>query len=98
MARDPYPTSAQLEALVLQMYRAGISYSEALREFKKQFVLTVLRDLDWNKTKAARALRMHRNTLARTLSELHLDIHALRKAKRCPVRGVDPPRQKKLAS
>jgi Fis family transcriptional regulator, factor for inversion stimulation protein len=98
MAKDPYPTSAQLEALVLQMYRAGISYSEALREFKKQFVLTVLRDLDWNETKAARALRMHRNTLARTLSELDLDIHALRKAKRCPVRGVDPPRQKKLAS
>jgi hypothetical protein len=35
-------------------------------------------------------LRMHRNTFARTLSELHLDIRALRKAKRCPVRGVDP--------
>ena len=33
-----------------------------------------------------------------TLSELDLDIRALRKTKRCPVRGVDPPRQKKLAS
>jgi transcriptional regulator with GAF, ATPase, and Fis domain len=62
MAKDPYPTSAQLDALVLHMYKAGISYSEALREFKKQFVLTVLRELDWNETKAARALRMHRNT------------------------------------
>jgi len=98
MVKDLYPTGAQLDVLVLHMYRAGISYSEALREFKKQFVLTVLRDLDWNETKAARALRMHRNTLARTLSELDLDIRALRKTKRCPVRGVDPPRQKKLAS
>jgi len=98
MAKDPYPTSAQLDALVLHMYRAGISYSEAVREFKKQFVLTVLRDLDCNETKAARVLRMHRNTLARTLSELDLDIRALRKTKRRPERGVDPPRQKKLAS
>jgi len=72
--------------------------SFTVREFKKQFVLTVLRDLDCNETKAARVLRMHRNTLARTLSELDLDIRALRKTKRRPVRGVDPPRQKKLAS
>jgi Fis family transcriptional regulator, factor for inversion stimulation protein len=98
MAKDPYPTSAQLDALVVRMYRAGISYSEAIREFKKQFVLTVLRDLDWNETKAARSLRMHRNTLARTLRELDLDIRALRKTKCRPVRAVDPPGQKKLAS
>ena len=98
MAKDPYPTSVQLDALVLRMYRAGISYSEALREFKKQFVLTVLCDLNWNETQAARALRMHRNTLARTLRGLGLDIRALRKPKRRPVRGVDPPGQKKLGS
>jgi Fis family transcriptional regulator, factor for inversion stimulation protein len=73
-------------------------YSEALRVFKKQFILTVLRDLDWNETKAARALGMHRNTLARTLSQLDLDIRALRETKRRPLCGVDPPRQKKLAS
>jgi Fis family transcriptional regulator, factor for inversion stimulation protein len=80
------------------MYRAGISYLEALREFKKQFILAVLRDLNWNETKAARALRMHRNTLARTLPQLDLDIRALRKTKRHPLCGVNPPRQKKLAS
>ena len=84
MAKDPYPTRAELDALVLHMYKAGISYFEALREFKKQFVLTVLRDLDWNETKAARALRMHRNTLARTLSQLDLEIRSLRKTKRVP--------------
>jgi Fis family transcriptional regulator len=98
MAKDPYPTSAQLDALVFHMYRAGISYLEALREFKKQFILTVPRDLNWNETKAARALRMHRNTLARTLPQLNLDIRALRKTKRRPLCGVDPPRKRKLAS
>jgi hypothetical protein len=43
-------------------------------------------------------LGMHRNTLARTLSQLDLDIRALRETKRRPLCGVDPPRQKKLAS
>ena len=32
----------QLEALVQQMYKSGILYSEAVREFKKRFLLTVL--------------------------------------------------------
>ena len=30
----------QLEALVLQMYRSNILYSEGVREFKKRFILT----------------------------------------------------------
>jgi DNA-binding NtrC family response regulator len=97
MAKDPYPTSAQLDDLALQMYRAGKAYAEAVREFKRQFVLTVLRDLNWNQSKAAQALRMHRNTLARTLRELDLDTRALREASRRPVGGVDPRKQKKLA-
>ena len=33
----------QLEKLVLQMYSSGIRYSEAVREFQRIFVLTVLR-------------------------------------------------------
>src|SRR5439155_11366887 len=32
----------------------GILYYEALEEFKKQFILVVLRDVNWNKSKAAR--------------------------------------------
>ena len=97
---------AHLESQLLELPPIGFHpachllcrFLHPVREFKKQFVLTVLRDLDCNETKAARVLRMHRNTLARTLSELDLDIRALRKTKRRPVRGVDPPRQKKLAS
>jgi len=93
-----YPTSAQLDAVVLQIYRAGVVYSDAVREFKKKFILTALRDVNWNETKAAPMLRIHRNTLARTLRELDLDFRALRKAGRRPVRGIDFRRQKKIAS
>ncbi len=34
----------QLEALVLQMYKSNILYSEGVREFKKRFILTVLQE------------------------------------------------------
>ena len=35
------------------MYRSGITYSEAVREFKKRFILTVLQDSKGNQCKAA---------------------------------------------
>ena len=98
MAQTSYPTSAQLDAVVLQIYQAGIPYSEAVREFKKQFILTALRDANWNVTKAAPVLRMHRNSLLRTLRELELDVRALRKAERRSLRSIDLRKQKKLAS
>jgi Fis family transcriptional regulator, factor for inversion stimulation protein len=68
----------QLEKLVLQMYRSGILYSEALREFQKTFIM------NWNQVKAARKLGMHRNTLRRTLDQLDVDIKALRVLRRRP--------------
>jgi Fis family transcriptional regulator, factor for inversion stimulation protein len=68
------------------MYRAGITHSEAVREFKKQFVLTALREANWNESKAASVLQMHRNTLLRTVRELELDVRALRKAEPSRVR------------
>ena len=60
----------QLEALVTQMYKSGILYSEAVREFKKRFILAVLQENQGNQCKAARQLGMHRNTLSRTINEL----------------------------
>ncbi len=68
----------QLEALIVQMYRSGITYSEAVCEFKKKFILTVLQDSNGNQCKAARQLGMHRNTLSRTIAELKLDAKGLR--------------------
>jgi Fis family transcriptional regulator, factor for inversion stimulation protein len=68
----------QLETLVAQMYESGILYSEAMREFKKRFIMNVIRQNCGNQCKAARELGMHRNTLSRTLVELKLDIRELR--------------------
>src|SRR5438034_4309608 len=71
--KHTYATKSQLETLVRRMHRTGIQYYEALEEFKKQFILVVLRDVNWNKSKAARVLGMHRSTLVRSLRELHID-------------------------
>ena len=78
----------QLEALILQMYRSNILYSEGVREFKKRFILTVLQENKGNQCRAARELGMHRNTLSRTIAELELDIKGLRRGARRPPRSA----------
>ena len=77
----------QLEALVAQMHSSGILYSEAVREFKKRFLMNVLRQNNGNQCRAARELGMHRNTLSRTLTELKLDVRQFRDSGRRPVRS-----------
>ena len=78
----------QLEALIFQMYKSNILYSEAVREFKKRFILTVLQENKGNQCRAARELGMHRNTLSRTISELKIDMRQLRDGVRRPPRSV----------
>ena len=85
----------RLEAFTLEMYRNGILYSEAVREFKKQFLLNVLAENQGNQCKAARQLGMHRNTLSRTIAELKLDIRAIRYGRR-PPRSMRPAPQPQL--
>ena len=80
----------QLEALIQQMYNSGILYSEAVREFKKRFILTVLQESNGNQCKAARKLGMHRNTLSRTIAELKVDMRALRDGVKRPPRSARP--------
>ena len=74
----------QLEALVMQMYKSGILYNEAVPEFKKRFIITVLEENNGNVCKAARQLGMHRNTMSRTIAELKIDVRALREGVRRP--------------
>ena len=89
----------QLEALIVQMYRSSITYSEAVCEFKKKFILTVLQDCNGNQCKAARLLGMHRNTLSRTIADLKLDAKGLRDGtRRRPPRSVHPPPTDKKAA
>ena len=80
----------QLEALILQMYKSNILYSEAVREFKKRFILTVLEENRGNLCKAARELGMHRNTLSRTMQELKIDVRSLRDGAKRPPRSARP--------
>ena len=74
----------KLEKLVLHMYQSGLRYSEAVREFQKVFILTVLREQKANQFRAAQRLGMHRNTLRRIIQKLELDIELLRSARRRP--------------
>jgi len=81
----------QLETVVLQMYETGVRCSEAVREFQKAFILTVLKDQRGNQCKAAEKLGMHRNTLRRTIRDLDIDIGATQApGKRRPLRSEFP--------
>jgi Fis family transcriptional regulator len=79
-----------LDTLVLSMYSAGVSYADAVRDFKKRYILEVLAHHRGNQCKAAEELNMHRNTLSRTLTELGLDSAQIRQGMRRPVRSVRP--------
>ena len=79
----------QLEALIQQMRQLGISYESATREFKKQYLLSVLASLRGNQSRAARHLNMHRNTLSRILAELEINPREVRTATRRPPRSVE---------
>ena len=81
-----------LDSLVLQMHGAGLSYNDAVREFKKRFILEVLARHRGNQCKAAEELGMHRNTLSRTLAELDMDSTQIKKGLRRPPRPVRPGR------
>jgi Fis family transcriptional regulator, factor for inversion stimulation protein len=72
------------------MYRSNILYSEAVREFKKRFIATVLEENKGNQCRAARQLGMHRNTLSRTIGELKIDVREFRDGGKRPPRGTRP--------
>ncbi|MGH9546282.1 MAG: helix-turn-helix domain-containing protein [Terriglobales bacterium] len=88
----------QLASVVLQMHKAGVSCSEAVREFQKAFILTVLKDQRGNQCRAAEKLGIHRNTLRRTIRALQIDIGPTRgTGKRQPPRS-DLPISRRRAS
>jgi Fis family transcriptional regulator len=62
----------QLEVLVTEMIDKGILFNEARREFEKRFIARVLQRHKGNLSKAAKDLRMHRNTLGKKVSEYEL--------------------------
>ncbi len=62
----------QLEALVIEMVDKGIRFSEAKREFEKRFITRVLLQHRGNLSRAAKDLRIHRNTLGKKIEEYKL--------------------------
>ena len=76
-----------MDILVAQMHADGVSYEEAVREFKRRFLLQVLATHRGNQCKSAAELGMHRNTLSRTLAELELDRAQIRSGLKRPSRS-----------
>jgi DNA-binding NtrC family response regulator len=74
----------ELDNLITQMHAGGITYDEAVREFKRRFILEVLSSHRGNQCKAAKELGVHRNTLSRILAELKIDPGQVRTAQRRP--------------
>ncbi|MGE3376098.1 MAG: helix-turn-helix domain-containing protein [Vicinamibacteria bacterium] len=62
----------QLEVLITEMIDRGILFNEARREFEKRFIARVLQRHKGNLSRAAKDLRMHRNTLGKKVSEYEL--------------------------
>lgn len=77
----------EIDILVGQMHADGVSYDEAVREFKRRYLLQVLANHRGNQCKSAEELGMHRNTLSRTLAELALDRAEIRNGMKRPSRS-----------
>ncbi len=77
----------EMDLLVGQMHADGVSYEEAVREFKRRYLLQVLVSHRGNQCKAAEELGMHRNTLSRTLTELEMDSAQIRNGLKRPARS-----------
>jgi len=88
----------ELDSLVIQMHSAGISYADAVRQFKRRYILEVLANNKGNQCKAARQLEMHRNTLSRTITELKIDLRQMRDGTRRPPRSARPMAYEKKAA
>ena len=62
----------QLDSLVTEMIDRGILFVEARREFEKRFIARMLQVHRGNLSRAAKDLRIHRNTLGKKIEEYKL--------------------------
>ena len=62
----------KLDSLIEEMISKGIRFPEARREFEKRFVAQVLERENGNLSRAAKVLRIHRNTLSKKLQDYRL--------------------------
>ena len=62
----------QLERLVSELLDKGVLYDEARQEFEKVFIARALQRTKGNVGEAADLLGLHRNTIARKISEYRI--------------------------
>jgi DNA-binding protein Fis len=62
----------QLDDLVDEMVTRGILFEDARREFEKRFIARVVLHHKGNLSRAAKVLRIHRNTLGKKIQEYKL--------------------------
>ena len=62
----------QMDKLVTQMVEAGVFFQDAVSEFEKKYIRKVLELSRGNRTKAAKDLGIHRNTLGRKMENYKL--------------------------
>jgi DNA-binding NtrC family response regulator len=58
-----------LERLIVQMVEAGIHFGDAAREFERRFLAHALARSEGSITRCAALTGLHRNTLARKITE-----------------------------
>jgi DNA-binding NtrC family response regulator len=63
------PISDRLDKLVEEMVDRSVRFEDALREFEKRFIASVLGRCDGSLTKTADTLGIHRNTLTRKMGQ-----------------------------
>jgi DNA-binding NtrC family response regulator len=90
LKRQEVNVKRELDNLVTQMHSSGISYEDAVHEFKRQYLREVLVAHRGNQCKAAEELGIHRNTLSRTMAELGLDLAEVRAGLKRPPRSERP--------
>ena len=89
---------SRLEALVTEMVEKGILFEDAVAEFEKHFILSVLRKTRGNLSKAADELRIHRNTLSRRVEKYYQNGHMAGARHRRPrLKAARPGEQKAKA-
>ena len=62
----------QLDKLVQELLEKGVLYDEARREFEKMFIARALQRSKGSLGDAAEMLGLHRNTIARKISEYRI--------------------------
>ncbi len=64
----------KMDILIEEMIREKILFSDAKREFEKLYIEKVLKYCKSNKSKAAKLLGIHRNTLQNKTKNLKINI------------------------